>query len=92
MIVVYGYSRKLATEVEIQSDGRTCWVNAPSGDCIGRWSPLGTDVHRTVSEQMEGRPQCLDCEPHASWERFRESMATHYGVDVPASLILDAAG
>lgn len=84
---VIRWSESLEADVQIQSDGKTCWVNGPSGDCIGRWSPSGVDVHRSAEEQLEGRGQCLDCVPHGSWPYFVTSMLKHYGVEVPSDMI-----
>lgn len=71
---------------QVESDGRTVWVNAGDGSCIGRFSRFGIDVHRTASAQMRGESECLDCthalpDP-AGWKRFQEGMRLHHGVDV----------
>ena len=44
--------------VEICWDGRTVWVNDQSGCCIGRFSALGVDVHRTGEQQIATGQQC----------------------------------
>lgn len=38
-------------DAEIDTDGRTIWVNGPDGCCLGRFSPFGIDAHRTFAEQ-----------------------------------------
>jgi len=77
----------------IDSDGRTVWVNAHDGSCIGRFSKFGVDVHRTAEDQLKGMPQCLDCgkeeTPRASWDRFVHSMMVHHGVVVGAEHMPD---
>ena len=72
---------------EILSDGRTCWVNGVDGGAIGRWSPRGSDVHRTATEQLAGASQCIECVPTATWADFREAMKRHYGVILDEGLI-----
>lgn len=81
------WSESLEADVQILSDGRTCWVNAPTGECIGRWSPVGVDVHRQLRDQLDGQGQCLDCVDGGSWRYFLDSMERHYGVEIPETLI-----
>ena len=82
--------------VEIWWDGRTVWVNDQSGCCIGRFSALGVDVHRTGEQQMATGQQCLDCVhdlgPTDAWERFRTSMQQCHGVTVPPCAKPDFVG
>jgi hypothetical protein len=72
-------------DIEILSNGRTVWVNTPEGN-IGRFSVYGIDVHRTISQQMEGQPECLACthEPtnFGDWRRFQSLMKQHHNVTV----------
>jgi hypothetical protein len=74
--------------VEIIWSPTTVWVNDDSGCCIGRFSPVGVDVHKTGAEQEAGGEQCLDCitglPPQASWDRFVGSMLKHHDVVIPA--------
>ena len=73
--------------VEILWNGSTVWVNDTFGCCIGRFSALGVDVHRSGEEQMVSGQQCLDCindlEPVEAWMRFLTSMKRFHGVIVP---------
>jgi len=73
-------------EAEISSDGRTVWVNSPSGMCIGRFSRFGVDVHHDTDEQVAGVGHCLDCAhdlpPAEAWDRFKASMLEAHGVTV----------
>lgn len=45
-------------EVAIVTNGSTVWVNDPYG-CLGRFGPRGIDVHRSVTEQMADKGECL---------------------------------
>lgn len=70
----------------VESDGITVWVNASTGDCIGRFGRNGIDIHRTVQDQMDGKDQCLFC-THApvtrdEWELFKVKMLELYRVTV----------
>lgn len=81
-----------AYSIDVSSLGDTVWVTAHDGSCVGRFSKrFGIDVHRTVTEQLDGAEQCLHC-THASagaieWSAFREEIAKHYGIEVPADAI-----
>ena len=75
-----------ATAHQVSSDGKTVWAHAPDGSCVGRFSRFGIDLHRTVSAQMAGEPECLDC-THAlpelaEWRRFQEGLRVHHGIGV----------
>lgn len=73
--------------MQIQSDGRTVWVNAGDGSCIGRFGPNGIDIHRTVTDQLETDKQCLHCTNGPTkpmdWNVFVAKMFELYGVRVP---------
>jgi hypothetical protein len=73
-------------DTQIQSDGRTVWVNDSHGYCTGRFSRHGVDVHRSAAQQEMGMSECLDCihdlEPVPAWDRFKSSMLEHHGVVV----------
>ncbi len=72
--------------VKIESDGVTAWVNASDGSCIGRFGRMGVDVHTTITSQMAGSGQCLECTHGpvglAEWRLFQRAMSQHYGVAV----------
>lgn len=71
---------------QIISDGRTVWVNAADGECVGRFSKFGIDVHQTARRQWQGEGECLYCthEPPDSegWNIFQREMLHHHGVDI----------
>ncbi len=73
-------------EYQTESDGRTVWVNASDGCCIGRFSSFGIDVHKDAWGQMSSGDQCCDCKPGKTnskdWEHFKASMLEHHGVVV----------
>lgn len=76
---------KSQTTVEVQIGHRAVWVNAGTGECIGRFGVYGIDVHHGLADQAE-RGECLDC-THArtgpaDWLRFQRSMLEHHGVDL----------
>jgi hypothetical protein len=69
---------------EIVSDGRTVWVNAEDGCCVGRFSVNGIDVHHDGASQLALGKQCLDCKPGpcdlSDWRHFQRAMREHYGI------------
>ena len=76
------HKRAAKGPVEISTDGKTVWVNDPSGGLIGRLSARGIDVHAMDASH------CLDCRnapQTGAWEAFTSSMQTHHGVTIPKS-------
>lgn len=83
----------LLYEVLVNHEGSIVWVNCSTGDSIGRFSKAsGIDLHRKIEDQMAGQGQCLDCthEPAGpeEWEWFRAGLVEHFGVALPADLIV----
>lgn len=79
-------------EVQVAEHGDTLWVHASDGSTVGRFDKrFGIDLHTTATEQMAGASQCLFCTHEApglaGWDRFREEMLRHYGLEVPADAI-----
>jgi hypothetical protein len=72
--------------IEILTDGRTVWVNADPGICIGRFSRLGAEVHNDFEAMTQGGKECLErwhgrmTTKH--WVRWVSSMRRHYGIDI----------
>jgi hypothetical protein len=82
--ILTGARELLSDEAEIIIGSRAIWVNAPTGECIGRFGVWGIDVHRRMQDQHLG--ECLDC-THArvttkDWARFQASMLEHHAVDL----------
>lgn len=73
-------------DVEIDSDGRTVWVNDSDGSCIGRFGAMGVDIHHPMTEQLAGGSQCLLCThgptSREHWDAFVEGMRRLHGVEV----------
>lgn len=78
---------------QIQIGHRAVWVNAATGECIGRFGIFGVDVHRTASEQHLGK--CLDCThgrvTASDWQRFVTSMLHYHGVDIAGMAVPEFA-
>jgi hypothetical protein len=77
--------RQTRRDVDIQSDGRTVWVHASDGACIGRFGWMGVDIHRAIDDQsMMG--ECLCCTHGRTgaveWRLFVDGMLEHHGVTV----------
>lgn len=73
---------------QILSDGRTVWVNAPTGASLARLSNFGgrpiVDIHQSLAKQRETGNECLDCrhdlEQSEAWGYFTESVWRNFGV------------
>lgn len=78
----------MTDQAQIETDGRTVWVNGSDGMCLGRFSRFGIDIHRTFAEQAAGLGECLECThkvaTNADWERFQVGMMAHHKVIVGA--------
>lgn len=70
----------------IETDGKTVWVHGSDGSCIARFGIWGIDIHTSVSAQMAGANQCLDCthaKTHLSdWRWFQIAMRRHCAIGV----------
>lgn len=71
---------------EVSTDGRTVWVN--TAVCLGRFGPMGIDVHKDITEQMaKTGTECLFCThtptTREDWELFRKKMKELHDVIVP---------
>lgn len=73
-------------DFQIDSDGKTVWVNGPDGSCLGRFGALGVDIHRTMEDQLSGKGQCMLCTHgstgDAEWDLFVAGMKHHHGIAV----------
>lgn len=78
--------------VRLSEDGKTVWVDALDGSTVGRFSKVfGMDVHRTATDMLKGKGQCLHC-THSKptqddWLQFCALMMKHHGIQVETSLI-----
>lgn len=80
--------------VEVSEDRKTVWVHADDGSTVGRFSKVfGMDVHRTMTEQLAGAPECLKCTHQkpgkAEWDYFcdLELIEERYGIAVERSAL-----
>ncbi|SER38178.1 hypothetical protein SAMN02982919_02305 [Giesbergeria anulus] len=82
----------ISEAIQVDAAQATVWVHAPDGSTVGRFSKrFGMDVHTTVTAQMAGASQCLNCthEPAGAreWHLFCDLIWQHYQIDVPRSLL-----
>lgn len=74
-------------EVEWALNKNTVWIHASDGSTVGRFSKMGIDLHNTVSEQMNGAPECRLCTHSqatiADWNLFREKAKEWWNVNIP---------
>lgn len=73
--------------------GKTIWVNSKDdGSCLGRFDfVFGMDIHPSLTEQMEGKDQCLYC-THEKPKFpdllvFVAEMRSIYGVEIDVAKI-----
>ncbi len=69
-------------DYEVTTDERTVWVN-DAGGTIGRFGPMGVDVHNKTCEVLAGRELCADCTTTPDWSRFVASMLATHGITIP---------
>lgn len=75
-------------EIQVSANGETVWVHASDGSTVGRYSTrFGMDVHNTVTAQMAGASQCLNCTHTAptvqDWKEFCRLMLAHFAIPIP---------
>jgi hypothetical protein len=79
-------------DVRVSSNGSTVWVDTSDGSTVGRFSKIfGMDVHTTVTQQLEGKSQCLACThdkpTRDDWLLFCSLIADHYAIHLSIDLI-----
>lgn len=75
-------------ELECSLMNDAVWIHASDGSTVGRFGRMGIDLHNTVTEQLQGKPECRLCTHRkstlADWEMFREKALEWWNVVVPA--------
>ena len=77
----------LSYEVQLSASRDAVWVHASDGSTVGRFGKMGIDIHTSVTEQMEGSPQCDLC-THGlvtaeDWHTFRKEAFSRWGTKIP---------
>lgn len=81
-------------EVVVSDCGMKLWVNSGiDGSCLARFDTrFGMDVHRSGTEMMQGKGECLFCThtkpSRADWETFRAKVFEVYAVEIEAYSLL----
>lgn len=77
-------------EYEIQTSALrdVVWIHSgQDGSTVGRFGRMGIDLHNTVTEMLEGAPECRLCThgkpTRSDWTLFREKALEWWGVCVP---------
>ena len=74
-----------AKNYQVEVGHAAVWVNADTGECIGRFGLYGVDVHRRIGDQG-ALGECLKCTHErttaADWKIFQDAMMEHHGVDL----------
>lgn len=73
-------------EIQLSENRDRLWVHAPDGSTVARFSRFGIDLHNTVTDQMNGLPQCRLCTHSAptveDWLLFREKVREWWRCDI----------
>lgn len=80
-------------EIEVSHCKRTVWVHASDGSTVGRFGKFGVDIHNTVTEQLNGAPECRLC-THGQvtiveWNLFIDKSKEYWGVTIDPESISD---
>ena len=85
---------ELFYEVEVNEMHDRVWVHASDGSTVGRFSIMGIDLHNSVTDQMNGAPQCRLCTHNrstkADWLMFIEKSKEFWGVEIPKNSFNEA--
>jgi len=74
-------------ELQVSESKDAVWIHASDGSTVGRFGKMGVDLHNTVTEQLQGAPECRLCTHGAvskeDWILFVSKAKEFWGVDVP---------
>lgn len=75
-------------EVEIAANKSVVWVHSRAdGSTVGRFGKMGVDIHNTVTDQLNGAPECRLCThglvTESDWALFRDKALEFWGVTIP---------
>lgn len=77
----------ISYEVELSQMRDVVWIHASDGSTTGRFGKFGVDLHNTITEQLDGKPQCRLCThgkvSRSDWKLFREKALEWWGVNIP---------
>jgi len=78
---------ELRYQVQLSDTRTAVWIHASDGSTVGRFGRMGIDLHNTVTEQMNGKPECRLCthgQPTVhDWALFREKAKEWWCIEVP---------
>lgn len=67
------------------------WVHCSDGSTVARFGLAGLDLHNSVTEQMQGKPECRLCTHgwvnQQDWALFRERVLDWWNVAIPENAI-----
>jgi hypothetical protein len=68
-------------DIEVESDGRTVWVNAPI--CIGRFCKSSGEIFCIPKDRQAGSDAFFEFQEKASWSWWTRRMFTAHGLTIP---------
>ena len=77
-------------EIQTSENKNAVWIHASDGSTVGRFGMMGVDLHNTVTDQLNGMPQCRLCThgkvSEEDWSLFIEKSFEFFGVKVDDDL------
>ena len=74
-------------ELELVDSKNCVYVHCNDGSTVGRFSSRGIDIHNSVTDQMNGKPECLLCThdfaSQSDWETFRTKAKELWKIEIP---------
>lgn len=72
--------------------GTRLWINADDGSAVARFNTTsGVDVHNTVTDQLNGAPECLWCThgkpDYRTWQDFIAKVRDQFGLTISVDAI-----
>lgn len=68
-------------DIEVESDGRTVWVNAPC--CLGRFCKVSAEVFAIPKDRHHCRDGYIECGALPSWSWWKRRMLTAHDLEIP---------
>lgn len=78
--------------IQTTENKRALWVHdSTDGSTVGRFGRMGVDIHNSVTDQMNGKPECLFCTHGKAgvedWELFRKKAKELWDLNIPVDAI-----
>lgn len=80
-------NKKSFYQIQYDYNRKVVWIHCSDGSTVGRFNKYtGIDIHHSMSEQIEGKPQCKLCThvkpSKEDWLFFVEKAKELWNVDI----------